>query len=94
MTLCTVSLMSCRSPLVRVIRSIDNFDALTFLRNLFWSARCWCFNCVDVVCGFVPPPLLPLLPSHVKATFVPCSPSRLPPVLLLLRYFPTQFPSV
>ena len=55
MTSCIISPMMCRSPCVRVISSIDNFDALTFLCDPVRSAGCWCFNCVDAVCGYVPP---------------------------------------
>ena len=33
-------LMSWRTPVVRVIRSIDNFDALTFLRGPVYLVRC------------------------------------------------------
>ena len=55
MTLRTVSPMSCRSPLVRMIGSMDNFNALTFFHSPICSVGCWCFNCVDVVCGSAPP---------------------------------------
>lgn len=50
MTSHTISPMSCKSPSVRVIRSIDNFDALAFFRGPIRSVRCWRFNSVDVFC--------------------------------------------
>ena len=63
----TVSLMSCRSTSVRVIRSIDNFNSLSFLRDPARFARCWHFNYVDVIFGSAPP-------SAVSASFssYPC----------------------
>ena len=55
MTSRTVSPMSCRTTLARVIGSIDNFNALTFLHDPVALARCWRFNCVDTVHGSTPP---------------------------------------
>lgn len=55
MTSHTISLMWCRSPSFRVIGSIENYDALTFLCDPMHSVGFCRFNCVDVVCGFVPP---------------------------------------
>ena len=51
----TVSSMLCRSPSVRVIGSIDNFDAFTFLCDPAHSIGCGCFNYIDTVCGSAPP---------------------------------------
>ena len=51
----TVLPMLCRSPSIRVIGSIDNFDALTFLCDPVRLVGCWCFNYVDAVCGSMPP---------------------------------------
>lgn len=61
----TVSLMSCRSPLIRVIGSMDNIEALIFFHNPARSTRCWRFNCVDVVRKSVPP-------SSVSASSAAC----------------------
>jgi len=54
-TSCNFSPMLCRSSSVKVIGSIDNFDALTLLCNPTHSVGCGCFNCVDMVCGSAPP---------------------------------------
>lgn len=47
--------MSCRSHLVRVIRSMGNFQAVTFFPDPNGSVGCWRFSCVDVVRGLEPP---------------------------------------
>ena len=55
MTSLTISLMSCRSPSMRVIGSKEVLEAFDFFRGLTCSlGRCH-FSCVDVVCGSVPP---------------------------------------
>ena len=83
MTSRTISSMSCISPSVRVIGSIDNFDALTFLHDPTCSIG---IGASPVLKQFMGPhlPLLPQLLAHAKVTFGPCAPSWLPLTLLLL----------
>lgn len=54
-TSCSISPISYRSPLVRVIGSKEVLDAFVFFHGPTYSLGLWHFNCVDVVCGSMPP---------------------------------------
>ena len=92
-TSCNILLMSCRSPSVRVIGSMDNFEALTLFRNPTCSTGCWHFIYVDAVHGFASPSIsTSSLPASARALFGLHPPLQLLP--MLLWSFPTRLLSM
>ena len=62
---CTVSPMSCRSPSVRVIGSMNNFEAFAFFHNPIRFAGCWRFSYMEAVHWSA-------APSSISASFAAC----------------------